>query len=367
MKKTLFAAALAVGYVGAAQAADSVTLYGLIDSGIGYEQVKGPNFKQSRFGAVNGVSSGSRFGMRGNEDLGGGLSAIFTLEAGYNSQTGTSAQGGRLFGRQSTVGLADASWGKIEFGRQTNMASKYFGSVDPFGTSYSTANLGTTFSAGNTMRLDNLVLYQSPNFGGFSFGAGYSFNADSTSSNTGFATNDNNRILTLGARYTQGPLDLIAAYDRMNPTNAQPGGQDDARIQSYVVGGTYDFEVVKLHATWGQTFDGWFVGTGMGTNPTGFTPFGNYALANGSRVDSTMLGFTLPLGNSSVFGSWQRADPKNSRLTGDDKTFNVFALGSTYNLSKRTNLYAYAAYGNNYAFQEDVKDTAVAVGIRHKF
>ncbi|WP_459617043.1 porin [Bordetella sp. 2513F-2] len=368
MKKTLLVAALATGFAGAAHAADNVTLYGLIDAGVGYEQVKGPDgFKQNRFGAVNGVSSGSRFGMRGTEDLGDGLKAVFNLEAGFNSQTGNSAQGGRLFGRQATVGLADDTWGKIEFGRQTNMASKYFDSIDPFGTSYVTANAGTTFSAANTMRLDNMVMYQSPSFGGFSFGAGYSFNADDNSDDTDFATNDNNRVITFGARYNNGPLDLVATYDRLNPTNAAAGGQDEGRIQEYIVGGTYDFEVVKLHAAWGQTFDGWFVGTDMGTDPDGFQSLGTYNVVDGSRVNSTMLGFTVPLGATKVFGSWQRADPKNDKLTGDDKTFNVFALGTTYDLSKRTNLYAYAAYGDNYAFQEDVKNTAVAVGIRHRF
>ncbi len=86
--------------------------------------------------------------MRGVEDLGDGVRAIFTLEAGFGPMNGKSVQNGRLFGRQ------------------TNMASKFLGSIDPFSISYSTANLGTTFSSGNTMRLDNMVLYQTPSFDG---------------------------------------------------------------------------------------------------------------------------------------------------------------------------------------------------------
>jgi len=374
MKKTLLVAALATGFAGAAHAADSVTLYGILDAGIGYEQVKGNGFKQSHVGASQGVSSGSRFGIRGREDLGGGLKAIFTLEAGINNENGNSAQDGRLFGRQATVGLADDTWGQIEFGRQKNMASKYFDSLDPFGTSYNLANIGSTFGSANSVRPDNMVLYQSPNFSGFSFGVGYSFNVDdhlngenNNGQNTGFATNDNNRAITAGLRYTNGPLDLVATYDRLNPTHAAEGGQDSARIQQYILGGSYDFEVVKLVAAFSQTRDGWFVGQNLGTTPTGYQKLGNFSLKDGFRANSYMVGFTLPLGASSVLGSWQHADPNNSKLTGGDENTNIYSLGYTYDLSKRTNLYAYASYADNYAFQDNLKDTAVGVGLRHRF
>ena len=139
-----------------------------------------PGFNQNRIGTVQGVNSGSRFGLRGSEDLGDGLRAIFTLEGGITPLNGKSAQSGRLFGRQATVGLSDDSWGN-EFGRQANLASKYFsGPIDPFSGSFNLANMGTTFSATNTLRYDNLVLYQSPDWSGFQFGVGYSFNADDT-------------------------------------------------------------------------------------------------------------------------------------------------------------------------------------------
>src|SRR5690606_19979231 len=178
MKKTLLAVALAAGFAGVAQAETSVTLYGLIDAGIGYNQVKGNGEKASRIGSVDGVNSGSRFGLRGSEDLGDGLKAVFTLEAGFSPNDGNSAQGGRLFGRQATIGLQSDSWGQLDFGRQTNLASKYFAGIDPSGISFGQATMGTSFSTANTMRLDNMVLYQTPSFSGFKFGVGYSFNAD---------------------------------------------------------------------------------------------------------------------------------------------------------------------------------------------
>ncbi|CCJ51500.1 outer membrane porin protein precursor [Bordetella parapertussis Bpp5] len=369
MKKTLLAVALASGFAGTAQAAaTSVTLYGLIDSGIGYEQVKGPNgFKQSHVGATNGVSSGSRWGLKGAEDLGDGLQAVFTLEAGFNNQTGNSEQSGRLFGRQATVGLSSSAWGKLEFGRQTNMASKYLADISPFGTDYGMAGIGSTFGSAKSLRLDNMVMYQSPDFSGFRFGLGYSFNADTTKGDN-FSTSDNPRVVTAGAKYASGPLTLVATYDRLSPNHAATNGESQS-VQEYALGGMYDFEVVKLHAAWGQTFDGWFSGYSMGTNPSfaGYSKLPSLAYKDGAKVNSLMLGATVPLGKTKVFGSWQRADPKNDKLTGGDKTYNIFALGATYDLSKRTNLYAYAAYGDNYAFHDEVRNTAVAVGLRHRF
>lgn len=290
-----------------------------------------------------------------------------SLEAGFNNQTGNSEQSGRLFGRQATVGLSSSAWGKLEFGHQTNMASKYMADISPFGTDYGMAGIGSTFGATKSLRLDNMVMYQSPDFSGFRFGLGYSFNADTTKGDN-FSTSDNPRVVTAGAKYASGPLTLVATYDRLSPNHAATNGESQS-VQEYALGGMYDFEVVKLHAAWGQTFDGWFSGYSMGTNPSfaGYSKLPSLAYKDGAKVDSLMLGATVPLGKTKVFGSWQRADPKNDKLTGGDKTYNIFALGATYDLSKRTNLYAYAAYGDNYAFHDEVRNTAVAVGLRHRF
>src|SRR3546814_794149 len=190
MKKTLLAAALTVGFFGVAQAETSVTLYGIIDTGIGYNKVESydgakigtqrpagaTNVDSKKLGLVNGVQSGSRWGLKGAEDLGDGLRAVFQLESGYDSSTGKSAQGGRLFGRQATIGLQSDSWGRLDLGRQTNIASKYFGDVaSPFGASFGQANIGATFGSANTTRWDNMLMYQTPNFPSFPFRLGYSF------------------------------------------------------------------------------------------------------------------------------------------------------------------------------------------------
>lgn len=368
MKKTLFVTALFAALSGVAQAETSVTLYGLIDTGVGYQRVKGDGYHESKFGMTNGVSSGSRWGLRGSEDLGDGLSAVFTLESGFNSANGQSGQSSRLFGRQATVGLKSSSWGLLEFGRQTNIASKYLGSIDPFGASYGQANIGVAFSAANTVRYDNMVQYATPSFGGFQAGIGYSFNvADTTSAQTGFKTADNTRGITAGVRYVNGPVNVALTYDQLNPAN-QLG--NDATPKSWSIAGSYDFEVLKLAAAFGQTRDGWFTGQGVNAFGSGSTEadgFGTNVAVDGFKANSYMVGLTVPFGASSLLASWQRADPDSDLLTGGDSAMNVYSLGYTYNLSKRTNLYALASYATDYAFIDGVKSTVGLVGIRHRF
>jgi len=376
MKKTLIAAALLAGFAGAAQAETQVTLYGIIDAGVGYQRIKGiDGDSRSKFGVNSGNQSGSRWGLRGTEDLGGGTRAVFTLESGFSSQSGQHTQGGRLFGRQATVGLANDAWGQFDLGRQTNIASKYFGSIDPFGASFGLANIGHGFSSANTQRYDNMVMYQTPSYSGFQLGAGYSFNANSTAGSdyANFRTNDNQRAITAGLRYVNGPLNLAAAYDQIN----QVSSTNQAKIRSYLVGGSYDFEVVKLALAWGQTRNGWLGAQGAnvlggGDDGLGATAteraFPGNTSASGFRASSYLVGLTVPLGAATnVFGSWQRIDPKNDNLTGGDETSNSYSLGTTYDLSKRTNLYAYGNYTTDYAFLDGVKATTAIVGVRHRF
>ncbi|QVQ27045.1 porin [Achromobacter deleyi] len=368
MKKTLFVTAIFAALSGAAQAETSVTLYGLLDTGVGYQRIKGDNYHESKVGMSNGVSSGSRWGLRGAEDLGDGLSAVFTLESGFNSANGQSGQSSRLFGRQATIGLKSNSWGLLEFGRQTNIASKYLGAIDPFAASYGQANVGVAFSAANTVRYDNMVQYSTPSFGGFQFGAGYSFNvADTTAAQTGFATADNTRGITAGVRYVNGPLNVALTYDQLNPAN-QMG--TDATPKSWSIGGAYDFEVLKLALAFGQTRDGWFTGQGVnafGSGSPTAKSFGTNVAVDGFKANSYLVGLTVPLGASSILASWQRADPDSDLLTGGDSAMNVYSIGYTYNLSKRTNLYVLGSYATDYAFIDGVNSTVGMVGVRHRF
>ncbi len=366
MKKTLLAAALIAGFAGVAQAETSVTLYGILDGGIGYQKIEAGDASAKKTGMINGIQSGNRWGLKGSEDLGNGLRAVFQLESGFDLGTGNSAQGGRLFGRQATLGLAGDSWGQLDLGRQTNVSSKYFGAIDPFGLGFSQANVGTTFSSVNTVRWDNMVMYQTPNFSGFQFGVGYSFNTNGTQGwdvDAPGVTNpddENNRGITTGLRYANGPIAVALTYDQSKVE------ADDVTIKQWNIGGAYDFEVVKAHAAFGQTRNGLF-SSGI-TDELGVNPFGGLNL-DGLKINSYMAGLSAPIGNGKILASWQMADPRSNpdALVGDLEKTQIYSLGYTYGLSKRTNVYAIGSYAKNAYFSDDAKSTLVGVGIRHQF
>lgn len=108
-------AALMGVFATAAHAQSSVTLYGLIDAGITYTNNQNGH---SNWKETSGLVNGSRWGLRGAEDLGGGLKAIFTLENGFNIANGKLGQGSREFGRQAFVGLSSNQLGSVTLGRQ---------------------------------------------------------------------------------------------------------------------------------------------------------------------------------------------------------------------------------------------------------
>ncbi|WMD19728.1 porin [Achromobacter seleniivolatilans] len=385
MKKTLLLAVSAATLSTAAYAETSVTLYGIIDTGIGYAKVDGSyvdpqtgaksDLKASRIGMTSGQTAGSRWGLRGKEDLGDGLYATFRLESGYDSANGTSSQNGRLFGREATVGLGSDQWGEFRLGRQYNVASRLMASMygSSFGGGFTQLNTGggLGFSGAYFVRYDNLALYESPSIGGFRVSAGYAFNADDRSTaQTGFKTADNTRAITSGISYANGPLMAFFAYEQLNASNKLSSAQTAATPRSFTLGGSYDFEVVKLALAYERATDGWFAGKSLPSSASigalRGTP--SNAFVDGFSTNSYLLAASVPLGGaSSMFGSWQRVDPNNSDLTGGDSTSNTFALGYSYTLSKRTTMYAVGSYTKNFAFQSDAKATEAMVGLRHSF
>jgi predicted porin len=121
MKKTIIASALGVAAIGA-HAQSTVTLYGILDTGIGY-QSSSTSLGKTTGGAsavkmVQGVWAGDRFGLKGSEDLGGGTKAIFQLEQGFNPDTGAESTSGLGFSRAAWVGLSNQQFGSLTAGRQ---------------------------------------------------------------------------------------------------------------------------------------------------------------------------------------------------------------------------------------------------------
>lgn len=347
MKKTLLAAALLAGFAGAAHAQSSVTLYGIVDVGIGGSNESG---ESSAFGMKSGVQSGSRWGLRGSEDLGNGLRANFQLESGFDIGNGRSLQDDRLFGRQAWGGLS-GNWGEVRLGRQVTVASQFFGFADPFGQGFEQASVGTTFSSGGTIRADNTVAYFSPKFSGFQAGIGYSMNQDGGIANS----DDRADLLSVGLKYANGPLGVALTFDqaRLGDDTAWNAATGDENPYNVQLGGTWDFNVVKAYA--GASY------TKHGVTTDADLVFGD------EDITSYLLGLSAPIGNGSLFGSWQHARFSGDVEEGADDKVNVYSVGYTYDMSKRTNLYAYYSYADKSFFASDWDRSSYAVGIRHRF
>lgn len=389
MKKTLLAAALVTGFAGVAHAESSVTLYGLLDVGYGYSQQKtsgdGWSVKDRNIGARNNVKNGSRWGMKGIEDLGNGTSAIFQVEGGFNVGDGTAAQGGRLFGRQAFVGLTGESWGTFTIGRQYNAADAFVAPIDPFGTGWSQAAANSAFGDSVSTRYDNAIKYVSPNFSGFQFGLGV-VHGDTKNTTTFFndTTTKQERAsgVTLGAGYTAGPVYVGASYDYLNTKNKLNGVTTaDSKTHAWNLGATYDLDVVKLHALVGQQRGGSIGGLGLASqlalDSTGGARLGDTGFnGKGLRQTSWLAGVSAPVGDAGkVLFSYTGNSIKNTlpAFDGVKVKTNIFSLGYQHALSKRTAVYALASYGQS-KFKTEVmygntklKSTDVALGLQHRF
>ncbi|WP_028217605.1 porin [Paraburkholderia oxyphila] len=209
MKKTMIAVALTGVFATAAHAQSSVTLYGLIDAGITYTNNEAGH---SNWRQTSGTVNGSRWGLRGGEDLGGGLKAIFTLESGFSISNGNSLQNNRLFGRQAFVGLASDWFGSLTLGRQYDSVIDFVAPLSLTASPYGGTIAAHPFDNDNlnsSDRINNSVKYTSVNYGGLKFGALYGF------SNTAGAF-ANNRAYSFGGSYRYGGLNVAVGYLQLN-------------------------------------------------------------------------------------------------------------------------------------------------------
>ena len=244
MKKSLIALAVLGAMSSAASAQSSVTIYGIFDIGVQWNEygvatgvAASPYAQENVFGVESGYQSGSRFGLRGAEALGRGWSAVFTLEGGFDGSTGNLGQGGRVFGRQVWAGLQHNAMGTVVLGRVATPSSgtgsfDLWGSVDPFATGWGINGLQSTMFPSNALREDNAILWASPTWAGFKFAASYSFNINGAEV---APSGNNTKGMTLAGNWTWGPLFLAATYDVLSarrpaqqPDVRQPGPEDDA-------------------------------------------------------------------------------------------------------------------------------------------
>lgn len=367
MKKRILAISLATGAVVSAHADASVTLYGLVDGGVGYTQFKSDTAKGSRIGVWDGGQSSNRWGLRGSEDLGNGLKAIFTLENGFSLTDGTQGQSGRLFGREAVVGLKSDGFGQFTLGRQGNIAYRWLAGVaTPFGNNFNQARAAGTFSAAE-VRYDNQVQYQSPTISGFQIGFGYSFSVDGGQRFEQSGRSDPNaKALTAGLRYKKGPLAAVLTYDQRTDAQNATG----IKVKSWNLAGSYDFDVVELHVGFGITDDGWFGTPSQLRNPD--LGFGSIQAYNdGFRAYSYGVGVSAPVGKSGkLLAGWGMVDPRQGGAAYTGRvldTQHIFGLAYTHKVSSRTSLYAQAAYGRNIAFVPGNETQSIGVGLRHSF
>jgi len=382
MKKTLMVAALTGVFATAAHAQSSVTLYGLIDAGITYTNNQhGHSNWQETSGSVNG----SRWGLRGSEDLGGGLKAIFTLENGFGINDGTLKQGGREFGRQAFVGLTSDQFGAVTLGRQYDSMVDYVGPLALTGTQYGGTQFAHPFdndNLNNSFRVNNSVKYQSVNYGGFKFGGMYGFSNQAD----GFA---NNRAYSAGASYNWGGLNLAAAYLQLNSNGAtgaaaafNSGGavsSDNtffaARQQTWGAGANYAFGPATVGLVYSQTNLSGLAGIGAGASgqTAGIGGFGGSSAHFQNFEANARYALTPAV---SIAGSYTYT---RASLAGTRPHWNQFNLQTAYALSKRTDVYLQGEYQqvnenavvdadiNGLGASGNIKQVAVTAGLRHRF
>lgn len=224
MRKLLTVGILSIFAVNS-YAQGSVTLYGIIDEGIQFNTNNKNLVGSTNVGgraltldAVNGVSS-TRWGLKGAEDLGGGLKTIFALESGVNLNNGVFAQGNTPFGRQAFVGVSSVRFGTLTMGRQYDSITAYVAPVSSLGyigNSALVAHPGDLDNLRGTLRSNNAINYQSPDFGGLTLGAQLNLGgqAGNISSGSGYS---------VGAAYHNGPVSLAAGYRFFKDPTGEPG------------------------------------------------------------------------------------------------------------------------------------------------
>lgn len=353
MKKTLIALA-ALNLVGAASAQSTVTVYGTLDTAISYYQNESVNGVKAGQTALSSSGLGvSKIGFRGTEDLGGGLSASFWMEATINSDNGAGAgaNGGLTFDRRSTVSFS-GPFGEFRLGRDYTPTVWNDVVFDPFFTIGSGGSLllfantpfnnnGIAGSGGNNyIRASNAISYFLPaTLGGLYGQFMYSF-PETTKYNPGTATPDiantqrTGRYIGGRVGYRQGNFDIAAALSENTIGDNYYAGTTTA-VDNFNVGASYDFGVIKLMAEYTSST----AQVDYTVKPSNATP----------DIDLTgyMLSATMPVGPGLIRASYAQAKYDFNTPLRSNPSATKWALGYVYNFSKLTALYATAARVDN--------------------
>lgn len=256
MKKTLILAGVLGAFAMSAHAQSSVTLYGSLDAGLLYANNAGGH---SLWAQGSGAMSNNYFGLKGAEDLGGGLTAIFTLESGFNLNNGGYKNGDSGFNRQAFVGLQSDQYGTLTLGRQYYSMNQYLAPLSEAGLGFGNNLAGHPFDNDNfaqSFSIKNAVKYSSANYSGFQFGGLYGFSNEAD----GFA---NSRAWSAGSSYNNGPLNVAAGYLQLNNSGSYGGNANGAasadqnisarQQRSFGVGANYTYGPAQVGFVWSHS------------------------------------------------------------------------------------------------------------------
>lgn len=386
MKKTLAAVAVLGAFAGSAVAAD-VTLYGLVDYGVRYQNLDADTAGVDKINKVDmksGANSGPRFGLKGTEDLGNGVKVGFVLENGFAADTGALGNSKRLFDREAQL-FVDGSFGRVSFGRVGQLASAngsygLLGVTGPFSTGYGDATSGLKFVGANGFtRFDNTITYMTPSFAGLTVYAQYSMDTDGADEVGVENESSSDRYYGIGAKFVAGGLTLVGVVDSINYAtvgeNAVVPDMDDAL--TVTIGGNYDFQVAKVYFG-GQYFDN---AKAVASNNVTFDEKTKKVVIDKGYKLGTLgaegwglgLGVGVPVmgGTASAYAGYLDADSVDD----SDASLKRFtgAVGYSYTFSKRTSMYSTLSYTKDEykkaANADKVKPTSVEaiVGLIHKF
>jgi predicted porin len=337
MKKFVFAL-LALSAVSASYAQSSVTLYGLLDAAL---QTKSETGKPNSGLQVNsGGLDTSRWGLKGSEDLGGGLKANFQLESGFNVDTGAVRGASNLFSRVSVIGLS-GGFGTVSAGLQwTPYDNGFIDALDYSAASAMNAAFyaGAHGDNGNTGwgNAKNSIQYATPNLGGFNATVMYAPGEDAT---TGISAS---RYTGFGLKYAAGPLSTSLAQETITQLGT------GAKINAWILAASYDLKVVNLYGAYERA-----------SNKT----------ANGGNDAGWSVGAAVPIGSfMNLAASYARESTTNATGTTANADTTAFGTRLVYNLSKRTSVYsAYLRSETAPIVGAGTTRSTFSLGMRHLF
>lgn len=309
MKKSLIALA-ALAAVSAASAQSSVSLYGIADIWVG--KIKGSS-AQAGSGGVNT----SRWGMKGSEDLGGGLKANFNFESGIDM--GNGAVKGALFDRQANVGFS-GGFGTVKIGKSWNAMDDVFGAANSGFDSALSANGVWLNSYTGTAAAQ--LYYATPSFSGFSGAVSTQLNGNSA--------NGNAKVTAFNVAYANGPVAAALGYEEDKGV-----GQKGTMLN-----GSYDLGMAKLMASL----------------------YNSKMTATGAKTNSYQLGADVPMSSALTLSVGYAASKPNGGQTNSG-----FGVAAAYSLSKRTTVYAGVRAESVKASNGRADGDIYAVGVNHKF